>query len=475
MDHALNWLGQGSLVALATAVLLAMTRRVPARLRYRVAALALGAIVLLPLLSVRAFWQPQADTTSAVMTATPVLVSLPDGWWTSDRLVLGLWGAWVIAVGVRTIIGLVTLTSARTACRPFPAAIEAGLPQWLARPESRRARLMVSDVVHGAAVLPGRTPFIAVNPSLVQSLDAVDLDRVVMHEWAHVERRDDLAVFPQLAAHLVAGWHPAAWWLDRRLHFEREVACDERVVRLFGSPKDYAQCLATLASLSPAPTRALPAVGASPGSNLRQRVGRILHVPHTPSRLVRAVIAVASFIPVTVAASIADLRMVGDMPAVLIAQGATAVEVPDTQNEPSGPSAGGVSDATPSARLGVRPLSRQSDEGGRRIRVTAGEESTGDVATAVMTNADGPGPGSDMPIIPALASAVSWSFTTLPGSAAVAPTAGISEHVTPPPDTPTLWGAAATGGVAIGRSSQKAAVSTAGFFTRVGKSIAGSF
>jgi hypothetical protein len=29
--------------------------------------------------------------------------------------------------------------------------------------------------------------------------------------------------------------------------------------------------------------------------------------------------------------------------------------------------------------------------------------------------------------------------------------------------------------VAIGRSSQKAAVSTAGFFTRVGKSIAGSF
>ena len=132
MDHALNWLWQGSLVALATAVLLAVTRRVPAQSRYRVAALALGAVVLLPLLSVRAFWQPQPDTTAAtVMTATPVLVSLPDGWWTSDRLVFGLWGAWVIAVGVRTIVGLVTLTSARTSCRPFPAAIEAGLLQWL--------------------------------------------------------------------------------------------------------------------------------------------------------------------------------------------------------------------------------------------------------------------------------------------------------------------------------------------------------
>ena len=45
----------------------------------------------------------------------------------------------------------------------------------------------------------------------------------------------------------------------------------------------------------------------------------------------------------------------------------------------------------------------------------------------------------------------------------------------PPPNEPTLWGAAADGGPAIGRGSQKAAVATAGFFTRVSKKIAGSF
>jgi hypothetical protein len=39
----------------------------------------------------------------------------------------------------------------------------------------------------------------------------------------------------------------------------------------------------------------------------------------------------------------------------------------------------------------------------------------------------------------------------------------------------TPWSAAADAGVSVGRVSEKAAVATAGFFTRLGKKIAGSF
>jgi hypothetical protein len=42
-------------------------------------------------------------------------------------------------------------------------------------------------------------------------------------------------------------------------------------------------------------------------------------------------------------------------------------------------------------------------------------------------------------------------------------------------DGDTPWGAAANAGISVGRGSQKAAVATAGFFTRFSKSIAGSF
>jgi hypothetical protein len=39
----------------------------------------------------------------------------------------------------------------------------------------------------------------------------------------------------------------------------------------------------------------------------------------------------------------------------------------------------------------------------------------------------------------------------------------------------TPWGAAASAGVNVGKGSQKAAVATAGFFTKLGKSISGAF
>ena len=47
----------------------------------------------------------------------------------------------------------------------------------------------------------------------------------------------------------MVGWHPALWWIDRRLHVEREIACDEMTVAITGSPKTYAECLVKLASL----------------------------------------------------------------------------------------------------------------------------------------------------------------------------------------------------------------------------------
>jgi hypothetical protein len=40
---------------------------------------------------------------------------------------------------------------------------------------------------------------------------------------------------------------------------------------------------------------------------------------------------------------------------------------------------------------------------------------------------------------------------------------------------PTPWGAAADAGVTAGKGTQKAAVATAGFFTKLSKSISGVF
>ena len=120
---------------------------------------------------------------------------------------------------------------------------------------------------------------IAVAPSLVRTLDADELDRVLIHEWAHVQRRDDLVNILQIVVRIIAGWHPALWWIDRRLRIEREIACDEITVAVTGSAKAYAECLLKLSSLSgTSPTiRTAPAIFTPAG--LRARVIKIVS-PH---------------------------------------------------------------------------------------------------------------------------------------------------------------------------------------------------
>jgi hypothetical protein len=61
---------------------------------------------------------------------------------------------------------------------------------------------------------------------------------------------------------------------------------------------------------------------------------------------------------------------------------------------------------------------------------------------------------------------VSSEIVFAPTDAVVA--AGSSKNATP-------WGVAAQAGVTVGSRSQQAAVATAGFFTRVSKSISGVF
>jgi hypothetical protein len=70
----------------------------------------------------------------------------------------------------------------------------------------------------------------------------------------------------------------------------------------------------------------------------------------------------------------------------------------------------------------------------------------------------------------ALMSGTGWPVTALREGSDARPA-----DTTEAPTQVTIWDATATGGVAIGRGSQKAAVSTASLFTRVGKSVAGAF
>jgi len=72
------------------------------------------------------------------------------------------------------------------------------------------------------------------------------LDCVLLHEMAHIERRDFLTEILTRAVLAVYWFHPLAWSISRRMELAREMACDDRVLLSGKSAGDYAANLAHL-------------------------------------------------------------------------------------------------------------------------------------------------------------------------------------------------------------------------------------
>jgi hypothetical protein len=66
----------------------------------------------------------------------------------------------------------------------------------------------------------------------------------------HLRRGDHWTNLLQQVSLVLQPWNPAVLWLNRRLCFERELACDDRVMRATKARKTYAACLVRLAEHS---------------------------------------------------------------------------------------------------------------------------------------------------------------------------------------------------------------------------------
>jgi beta-lactamase regulating signal transducer with metallopeptidase domain len=464
MDAVLNWLWQGGVVAVALRLMLFALERASANARYAVCWTAALFVTALPALPSLQSTLALPDAFSA--TQSDAILSLPDSWWTSMLVILAAWTLWASIQTVRFVSAIIAIRRARARSRLFPLHAESVLPHWRrVRRDGRSATLVLSDSVTTAAVLGWGSPMIAVAPSLVKTLDADELDRVLIHEWAHVQRGDDVVNILQIVVRIIAGWHPAIWWIDRRLHVEREIACDEITVAVTGSPKSYAQCLMKLATLrsTPAAMRTAPAVFTP--SSLRARVLKIVS-PHSLiapawSRSIAAAIVMALCL---ISVGVGGLNFVEAtalaMPLVVPSRMLTTTLDRVAPIAPPTRSLEMLSDRSPrpnrEAPSAQRPRAEQPAAPSRRIEADA--LPTAEVANHVDA------PPAKANVEPVAAEPIAGVRPIPLGRSDVTPEARQSP-----------WSAAAAGGTALGRKSKDAAVATGGFFSRFAQRVAGSF
>jgi bla regulator protein BlaR1 len=118
-------------------------------------------------------------------------------------------------------------------------------------------------------------PMIVFPAAMIARLPAADFELILLHEIAHIVRRDNWVNALQIALEILFFYHPVVHWLSRRARLERERACDDFAIAASGSPYEYARALTSLMIVSGrVPATALGAAGADLLSRLRYLTGQ---------------------------------------------------------------------------------------------------------------------------------------------------------------------------------------------------------
>ncbi|WP_166211907.1 M56 family metallopeptidase [Cognatiluteimonas telluris] len=162
-------------------------------------------------------------------------------------------------------------------------------PPWQARLDAMRAAMGISRtvVVRLSAEVAGPftarllRPVVWLPLSLLAQLPRDQVEALLAHELAHIARMDWLWNGAQCVLEALLFFHPAAWWLGRRIRQEREHACDDTAVAVCGDAIALAEALAQLERQRPSTPRL---VLAAQGGSLMKRITRLLAVPPVRAR-----------------------------------------------------------------------------------------------------------------------------------------------------------------------------------------------
>ena len=244
---------QGAAVACGLAICLRFARRAPAAHRFVVWAAGFAAVLALPFLPMLLnFGARAAGGVSASVVAAP-----PKPWLQLDiRWSLGLGALWIAASIWRALdLGLHSLrlrrlwrTAVPVAPGDLPDLLPSVLPSGSAAPWRRRPiQVCTTRDLDRPSVIGFWAPRILIPDWLLPRLTRDELEQVALHETEHLRRRDDWTNLLQKLCLLLFPLNPALIWIERRLCREREMACDDGVVRVTRAPRAYAACLANLA------------------------------------------------------------------------------------------------------------------------------------------------------------------------------------------------------------------------------------
>ena len=285
----LHFVWQGAVVAALLSLFLAFCQR--ATVRYAAAAAALLLMLALPFATFFVLQQPtdQPSVSGTSETSSPVPArsilgpvtkhaksapieepsnSEPMMW------LVRLWMVGVILFSVRSAGGFLLVQRLRAVATE---AVSGELLQLCLTVQKRMGieravRFCRSAGLQVPAVVGGLRPIVLLPITALTGLTDSQIEAVVAHELAHIQRLDYFVNLFQVFAETVLFYHPAVWWVNKQIRSERENCCDDTAIAVCGDRLNYVRALTHLESMRMMPQFAM----AANGSPLKARVRRLL-------------------------------------------------------------------------------------------------------------------------------------------------------------------------------------------------------
>src|SRR5450432_129895 len=294
--HSLGWallhfLWQGTALAAIAAAAMALCRRPSTRY-----AIGVGALVLMLLAPLVTFFvvplghsgaadtanssplaaaarptargRDAASSSTTAITASKALPGFVEGW---------LVEAWLLGVAffsLRSAGGFILLERER---RKQSRVVEDRILEICYTLQDRIGLTRVISYceckwLQAPAVIGWFRPVVFLPVSALTGLSESQLEAVIAHELAHIQRFDAFVNVFQVCVETLLFYHPAVWWLNKRIRAEREHCCDEVAVALCGDRVEYARALTLMEEWRSAPVFAM----AANRGPLTERIVRVL-------------------------------------------------------------------------------------------------------------------------------------------------------------------------------------------------------
>lgn len=287
----LHFIWQGAAIAVAAWITLRLLRQARPQARYAVLCAAMAACLLAPAISLwRAFAMPtlaaapwhHAVRLSWIEGLSPATPGLPSGPWPPEVLpwVVAIWAAGAAVMLLRIAQGLRWIKRLRhEADNAAPAGWQRRFDALARRFGLASIPLRIGPDREGPMTVGVWRPVVLVPAALFANMPVELLEALLAHELAHIRRHDYLVNLLQRLTEALLFYHPAIWWLSRRLTIERELIADRLAADVLGEPRKLALALSRLdrMQLSTIPHLAQTAHGGS----LMSRIEALLR----PSRL----------------------------------------------------------------------------------------------------------------------------------------------------------------------------------------------